>query len=130
MGFWWFMLICTLLTPLLMIIAGRMMWKHCPRSINSIFGYRTARSMLNMDTWRFAHDNCGRLWWKLGWLLLIPTLLVFICLTHASQNLLAGVGLGLCMIQLVVLVTSLIPTERALRQAFLPDGTHRTASHE
>lgn len=30
MGFWWFMLICTLLTPLLMIIAGRMMWKHCP----------------------------------------------------------------------------------------------------
>lgn len=36
MWFWWFMLVCDLLTPIVMIIAGRMMWKHCPKQINSL----------------------------------------------------------------------------------------------
>ena len=42
MWFWWFMLVCDLLTPIVMIITGRMMWKHCPKQINSLMGYRTA----------------------------------------------------------------------------------------
>ena len=62
MGFWWFMLICDLIIPIVMLIGGRMMWKHCPKHINGIVGYRTARSMKNMDTWKFAHDYCGKLW--------------------------------------------------------------------
>lgn len=45
MWFWWFMLICDLIVPIVMIIGGRMMWKHCPKSINGIVGYRTNRSM-------------------------------------------------------------------------------------
>ena len=64
MWFWWFMLICDLIVPIVMIIGGRMMWKHCPKSINGIVGYRTNRSMKNMDTWKFAHKYCGKLWWK------------------------------------------------------------------
>ena len=40
MLFLWFMLICDLIVPIVMIIAGRMMWKHCPKSINGIVGYR------------------------------------------------------------------------------------------
>ncbi len=64
MWFWWFMLICDLLIPITMLIGGRMMWKHCPKRINGMAGYRTTRSMKNMDTWRYAHDYCGKLWWK------------------------------------------------------------------
>ncbi len=30
MCFWWYMLICDLIIPIVMIISGRMMWKHCP----------------------------------------------------------------------------------------------------
>lgn len=45
MWFWWFMFICDLMIPIVMIIAGRMMWKHCPKSINGIVGYRTTLSM-------------------------------------------------------------------------------------
>ena len=56
------MLICDLIIPIVMIIGGRMMWKHCPKHINGIVGYRTTRSMKNMDTWKFAHDYCGKLW--------------------------------------------------------------------
>ena len=72
MWFWWFMLICDLIIPIAMVIGGRMMWKHCPKNINSMSGYRTTRSMKNMDTWKFANDYCGRIWWKIGWVMIIP----------------------------------------------------------
>ena len=64
MWFWWFMLICDMIIPIDMVIVGRVMWKHCPKHINGISGYRTTRLMKNMDTWKFAHDYCGKLWWK------------------------------------------------------------------
>ena len=39
MCFWLFMLICDLLVPIIMIVGGRIMWKHCPKHINGIYGY-------------------------------------------------------------------------------------------
>lgn len=66
MWFWWFLFCCDLLVPVTMIVSGRIMWKHPPKNINGLMGYRTSRSMKNMDTWLFAHDYCGRLWWKIG----------------------------------------------------------------
>ena len=65
MWFWWFTLISDLLIPLIMLIAGRMMWKHCPGTINMVYGYRTKRSMKNMDTGKFAHQYAAKIWWKL-----------------------------------------------------------------
>ena len=61
MWFWWFVLVCDMLIPILMVIVGNMMRKHTPEKINGMIGYRTARSMKNIDTWKFAHDHCGRL---------------------------------------------------------------------
>lgn len=51
MWFWWFMLICDLLIPIVMVVGGRMMWKHCSKHINGMSGYRTTRSMKNKDTY-------------------------------------------------------------------------------
>ena len=67
MWFWWFMFISDLLIPLVMIVGGMMMWKRTPKKINGIYGYRTSRSMKNLDTWTFAHRYIGRLWCILGW---------------------------------------------------------------
>lgn len=53
--------ICNLLIPVVVIVTGRIMWKHYPKNINGLVGYRTTRSMKNMDTWRFANEYCGRL---------------------------------------------------------------------
>ena len=60
MWFWWFMLISSLLIPALMITAGWFMWKRPPKKINSAIGYRTSRSMKNINTWQFAHHYCGQ----------------------------------------------------------------------
>ena len=101
MWLWWFWLICDLLIPFVMIVVGRMSWKHCPKNINSLIGYRTTRSMKSMDTWKFAHEYCGKLWWKLGWLIMILTALMH------------------------VLIISIYPTEKALKEHFNDDGTRK-----
>ena len=125
MWFWWFMLICDMIIPVVMIIVGRMMWKHCPEHINGMLGYRTTRSMKNMDTWKFAHDYCGKLWLKIGWVMLIPSALIHIPLYHSDKNTIGFAGLILVTIQCFIMVGSIYPTEKALKKYFNDDGTRR-----
>jgi len=125
MWFWWFMFVCDLLIPILMIAAGIMMWKHSPGKINGMFGYRTARSMKNLDTWKFAHDYCGRLWWKIGWMMLLPSMALHFPFYHDSENMIGTVGAILCTVQCIFLIGSVFLTERALKRAFTDEGIRR-----
>lgn len=125
MWFWWFMFFCNLLIPVILIIAGRMMWKHCPKEINGILGYRTKRSMKNMDTWKFAHDYCGRLWWKAGWIMLLLSILAQIPFFHSSDERIGAASSAICIVQCIILIASIFPTERALKRTFAEDGTRR-----
>ena len=61
MGFWIFMLIMVLLIPITMIVIGRLFLNNAPKDINYVFGYRTKRSMMNLETWKFAHEYIGNL---------------------------------------------------------------------
>ena len=125
MCFWLFMLICDLLVPIIMIVGGRIMWKHCPKHINGIYGYRTTRSMKNMDTWKFAHDYCGKLWWKIGWIISVPSLLIPIPFYGASVEIIGNMGLLLIIVQTVILICSVFPTERALKEKFTDEGIRK-----
>ena len=58
MGFWVFMTSMELLLPSSWWGLGNYFLKGGPRQVNSMFGYRTARSMKNEDTWKFAHRHC------------------------------------------------------------------------
>lgn len=125
MGFSIFLLLCNLLVPAMMIAFGRVMWKRPPRKINGIYGYRTAMSMKNTDTWRFAHDYCGRLWWRLGWITLAPSLIASLACLRSSEAVVSAVSITLILIQCIVLVGSIRPVENALKRAFHPDGSRR-----
>lgn len=125
MWFWWFMLICDLLVPLTMVIGGYLMWKHTPKTINGFTGYRTARSMKNMDTWKFAHEYAGHLWWKIGWIILFPSLVVHIPVYGASDDMVGLVGCVVVAIQTIILIASNYPTENALKKNFNDDGSRR-----
>ena len=116
--FWIMMFICNLLIPVFMWGAGVMMYK-CPRqNINYYTGYRTKRSMKNMETWKFAHDYCGRLWVKLGIGMLIPTIVVQLPFIHSSDDTIGLMTVIICVIQIAVLLGSIIPVERALKKKF------------
>lgn len=122
MGFWIFMLLMNLLIPLSMIGFGCYFIKHAPREINSVFGYRTSMSMKNRETWNFAHHHCGVLWWKIGWFLLIASVIAMLTAVEKSENTVSILGGVVSAVQVVFLIGSIIPTERALRKAFDENG--------
>lgn len=118
-------MICDLLIPIAMIVVGRMMWKHCPKQINGLFGYRTARSMKNIDTWKFANEYCGRLCWKIGAIMIVPSALMQILFYHSDGGVIAVVGIILAAVQCIFLLASILATERALKKTFNNDGIQR-----
>lgn len=125
MGFWLFMLVMELLFPAIMIGTGKSFQKAAPKDINPIYGYRTAMSMKNRDTWEFAHRHCGRLWFKLGLILLPVNLIPMLLVIRQSEDVVGNVGTVLCIINLVVIIVTIFPTEAALKRTFDQDGNRR-----
>ena len=55
------MVFFTSLIPITMFLIELLWNKHPPKKINSIYGYRTIRSMKNRETWEFAHKLCAKI---------------------------------------------------------------------
>jgi len=117
-GFWVFMLICDLLIPCTMIGFGRYFAQKAPKNINVLFGYRTAMSMKSKDTWEFAHRYIGKLWFRLGVLVLVVSLIPLLAVFGRDIETVGTVGMVVCFAQLVPLVGSIFPTEAALKRHF------------
>lgn len=124
-GFWLFMLVMDLLVPAVMIVFGRLFLRKPPHTINGIFGYRTAMSMKNQDTWQFAHRYCGKLWLRLGWILAPVSVIPMLLVIGRDIETVANVGLVVSFLQLVPLVGSIIPTELALKRVFDKNGRRK-----
>ena len=124
-GFWVFMLIMDLLVPFTMIGFGKLFINKAPESISYVFGYRTAMSMKNYDTWQFAHKYCGKRLLRDGLILLPVSVLLLLPVLGRGTECVAAAGTLVCFIQLVVLAGSMIATETALKKAFDKDGKPR-----
>ena len=122
MGFWIFMLLMNLLIPFIMIGFGKYFSKSSPKEINYVFGYRTAMSMKNKDTWIFAHNYCGRIWYVVGWIMIPISVAVMLGAIGQSEDTVGTVGGILCYIQLIPLIISIFATEKALRKKFDKNG--------
>lgn len=125
MAFWIFMLVADLLVPVIMIYFGRLFSKKPPKEINSLFGYRTAMSMKNKDTWSFAHRYCGRLWYVWGLAVMAATIIVMLFVHGKTTGTVGTVGGIVCFVQIVPLLVSIALTEKALKKTFDEDGGKR-----
>ena len=118
MGFWIYMLIIALLLPTTLAVIGCIFQKRSPRNINMLLGYRTARSMKNQSTWQFAHRYCGKLWQIMGFATLPLSLLAMLLVIKKSTNIIGYVGAGCALFCIILMIVSILLTERALRQHF------------
>ena len=125
MGFWIFMLVVSILVPVTMLLFGRMFLKDPPKSVDRIFGYRTQMSMKNEDTWEFAHRCCGKIWWRLGWILLAVSIVIMFLVRGKSDDAVGLVGGILCAAEVAPLLLSIIPVEKALKKEFDEYGFRR-----
>lgn len=125
MGFWIFMFIVTLLIPVMMIVFGLIFTKNPPQEINWAYGYRTSMSMKNQDTWDFAHNFVGKIWFQWGIGVLVISLVIMLLVIGKDTDTVGWVGGGLAMVQILPLLGAMIPTEMALKRAFDKDGKRR-----
>ncbi len=125
MGFWIYMLIMDLLIPLTMIVFGSWFVKHAPKEINSLFGYRTSRSMKNRDTWEFAHRYCGRIWKYSGWVMIPLTIVAMMPVLGADVGTIGIIGSVVMMVQILPMIASIIATEAALKREFHSNGIRK-----
>ena len=126
MAAWVLMLACNLLTPMIMWAVGKVFLAWPPREINAVVGYRTRRSMVNQETWDFANRRMALIWrrWGLG-MLAAAIAGMLPLLGRASENMVYGWGMMIMALELVVMVLSILPVERALKGAFNEDGTRK-----
>ncbi|MBR5521795.1 MAG: SdpI family protein [Oscillospiraceae bacterium] len=123
--FWWFILISDLLIPITIIIAGKILYSRPPKNINALAGYRTVRSMKNMDTWVFANRHCGKIWQKSGLIMLLPTVLAHLPFYRSNDDIIGTISLIVIAVQLVVMVASIFLTEKSLKDTFDDEGNRK-----
>jgi len=83
-------------------------------------------SMKNRETWDFAHKHLGDLWFKLGAPLLAVTSVVSLLVFRESTE---NITLWCCVIlviQMVIMVTPVYFTEKALKKNFDENGKWRS----
>ena len=127
MNFWIFMLVMNLLTPLVMIIYGRVFEKKPPKIARSkfAFGYRTVMSMRNEETWEYAHRFFGKLWFRFGIAVGLISIIVLFFFIGKDKDTVGFAGMIICYVQLVAMLLPVIPTEISLRRKFDKYGNRK-----
>lgn len=125
MFFWIFMALSVLLIPAVMLFFGRMFEKAAPGKINMTFGYRTARSMKNRDTWEVAHKKIGALWTKLGAVMLPLSVIAMLPARGRSEDFTGLWACALLLVQMIPMIGSIFFVEKALKETFDEDGNRR-----
>jgi len=105
------------LLPTILFIIGFAFSKYPPKKINSFSGYRTTRSMKNIDTWNEANKYSANLLFEYSiFLLVIITLGVI--LTLKSFKLIAIVDLGSVVLSFTFIIVVIVKTENHLKKVF------------
>ncbi len=114
----WFHFFTNLLIPIIMVIAGGLLFIFPPKKINNFIGYRTSRSMKNIESWIFAQKYSGLIMLIVGTIMLIITIIIQTPYYKADDNTITTLGMVIIFIQLIVLIGSTIPTEIILKKKF------------
>lgn len=99
--------------PLLLIIFS-IVKRFPPKKINSIYGYRTGRSMKSKEAWEFSQKYSTELMLKYSFIYTLTFILGFVT-TWLNE----GIAVVLSLIFMIAALTSpIIHTEKELRQRF------------
>ena len=118
MGFWLYCTAMCLLVPAVMLYFGWRFLNRPPQKINVLYGYRTSRSMKNQQTWDYAHQVCGKLWFRAGAVMLPLSLLAMLSGLGKDTQALGIWLMGVVLVQVVVMIATIFPVEKALKRKF------------
>lgn len=113
--------IITLAIGLVLLIVGLLFKTFPPRKINSIYGYRTATSRRNLDTWTVANKYSAGLLTLEGLVLTAIGLLTLLLPDSGAIG--TAIGFGLFISSIIILA---VATEKHLNKLFDKDGNRKT----
>ena len=102
-----------LLTGLIFVLAGFVLWKFPPKEINYIYGYRSKRSMQSQAQWDLAQVYAGKRMMLYGGILTLSCLLGLVF--KFKENIAVILGLSLMILTVIILI---IDVERILKRQF------------
>ncbi len=122
---WLILLASNLLLPVMMLIFGLVLSKRPPKKINSFYGYRTRRSMKNMDTWLFGNQTMGQYWIRYSILGYFLTMIFMMVIMNEGDDQMAMHSLILTTILLVWMIIPIFITEKKLKLTFDEEGRRK-----
>ena len=89
----------SILVGSIFIVTGVILYLYPPKKINSMYGYRSKKSMSNDDHWQFAQKYAAKMMVILGFMYFLITQLILIFDIGKSYHLSIGIGLliALCI---------------------------------
>lgn len=106
--------IIPIFTGPLVIIIMLITLKFPPKKINSLYGYRTKRSMKSQEAWDFAQPFSGK---EMVKYMVIYTLTAIIPLLIINTNEFVGLALAL-ILMILFMAIPIIKTEKELKTRF------------
>ena len=125
MQMWFFMLFIVIVLPFIMFMCSFYFIAGGPKNINNIFCDRTGWSMINKDTWTFAHEYCGKLWLKVSIIFILASIVIMLCLIKTDQRVFVAVGFVIFIAEFVTLFFTINKTEKALADNFDIKGNRK-----
>lgn len=111
------LILLSLILPLTLLFIGLIFYKHPPKEINSISGYRTTRSMKNIETWNEANKYSSKLIIRFSLPMVFITVFA-IFLSGKSYEAIAIVILLSVVLCIALLIASIVMTEKHLKNMF------------
>ena len=81
--------------------------------------------MKNQETWIFAHQTCGKIWHRLGWILLVISVAGTFFVWNQEMEVASIWCSGVLLIQILILIATMVPVEAALDKTFDSDGKRK-----
>jgi len=101
---------------LIFILAGLIQMIFPPKNINSFYGYRTHRSMKNIEVWNFSQKLSSKVLILIGFVLILFGIIAL--LSGLQEVIVNMVGIGLMILFLIFLFLYI---ESAIKKKFPQD---------
>ncbi len=131
MGFWFYILITTLILPALILFFGlNFSKKGAPKDIDGHSGFRSRRATKSWDAWVFTHKLAGRIWTLMGIIMLPVSVVIMLFSIKLPVELINIFGSFLFGIQGFAFVGSVIHIEMQIKKNFNDFGVRNPDSIE
>lgn len=118
MGFWLYCTAMCLLVPAVMLYFGWRFLNRPPQKINALYGYRTSPFYEKPTDLGLCPQVCGKLWFRAGAVMLPLSLLAMLSGLGKDTQALGIWLMGVVLVQVVVMIATIFPVEKALKRKF------------